>query len=500
MIAILFFLHNPFYICVRNILTITTLTLTSTIKAILMRHLRYYLFFPLFVFLFACNKEVSLPLTDVRAQIDATDSLCPQLPKDLLNLSAEDAKTVATLFVRKNPSTKTNGVRIVKEVIPIYGEDSDILMYAINFTDGYIIISATTNYYPILAIIDHGSFSITANSGQELLLNEIKAEVAQSKITPIKDAGLFWEDYRSTSSIQGPTTKSATEYYSMLNSYLGEWLNDGGNVYYLKQKPDNMPDEMYEAFCEEARIEMPWDYPYMDYAIITEKYCTVTTSYGPLLQTFWDQHGNGDGTGINYNSAVPNNMDLGCVTVAVGQIMRCFEYPPQAYNWNIMPNRTSNAELSSFLATLRTQLKVDNNGASSIQKAKKTLQDYGYSVRLQKHEATDVCTSLSHNRPVYMRGEDPNKDTGHAWVCDGYLSSYNYYEYHLFLVRKINGELKDFIDWMTDRVYFWGPSFFHMNWGWGGSHNGYYLDNKIQVKPGKYTDNRKDLIITTPLN
>ncbi|MBR4775667.1 MAG: C10 family peptidase [Bacteroidales bacterium] len=441
-------------------------------------------------FLSNCNKDTYSSHEDVEKQ-DLSEKSVEKLPYDLQTLSIDDARTVAKLFVDGELPTKSEIQKTIKSVIPVYGEDEDVLMYAVNYSDGFILVSATTNYYPILAVVDHGEFSILPNSGQELIVDEIKDAIAYSKDRPIKDAKKVWRHYMDSPSLEMSATKVGIEYYILLDDYLMDWYDDGRTVYVLRDQPDNMPDDMYEYFCESASLDMPCDYPYMDYAIITEKHYSVESTLGPYLQTKWDQSGNGDGTGIAYNSAVPGNLYLGCVTVAVGQIMRYFEYPSSAYNWSAMPNTTSNTVLSSFLATLRTELNVDIGGGSTYHNAKNTLQNYGYSVVVENHSSTDVYTSLSNNRPVYMRGE--SNIEGHAWVCDGFYNSYGYDEYKLYILRIFNGQLHDFAEWESDRVYEFGPTMFHMNWGWGGYQDGYYVDSSVQG----YSGIRKDLLIST---
>lgn len=55
----------------------------------------------------------------------------------------------------------------------------------------------------------------------------------------------------------------------------------------------------------------------------------------------------------------------------------------------------------------------------------------------------------------------------------------------------------------SDTVYDSYPFFFHMNWGWGGSKNGYFQDNNIYISNfdgndyRNYNTNRKDLIINS---
>ena len=41
-------------------------------------------------------------------------------------------------------------------------------MYAVNYDDGYAIVSATKNYHPVLAVVDHGTYS---QSRKNLIIN-----------------------------------------------------------------------------------------------------------------------------------------------------------------------------------------------------------------------------------------------------------------------------------------------------------------------------------------
>ncbi len=62
-------------------------------------------------------------------------------------------------------------VRIKKP--PIKDASDRTLMYAVNYEDGYIIVSATKNYYPVLAEVDHGTYTgEKTGTGQDVLMNE----------------------------------------------------------------------------------------------------------------------------------------------------------------------------------------------------------------------------------------------------------------------------------------------------------------------------------------
>lgn len=76
-----------------------------------------------------------------------------------------------------------------------------------------------------------------------------------------------------------------------------------------------------------------------------------------------------------------------------------------------------------------------------------------------------VTGRLKYHLPVYTRGKNSNGE-GHAYIIDGYV------------------EQKKYIgDYAMER-----RSLFHINWGWGGKHNGWYLadllDCSKEIKEG----------------
>ncbi len=201
----------------------------------------------------------------------------------------------------------------------------------------------------------------------------------------------------------------------------------------------------------------------------------------PLLQTTWDQS-------WPYNSLCPSDAQgsgghtlAGCGATTMGQIMKYWQYPVHGigsnsyshptygmisanfadatYNYASMPNSlwfTANTAVSTLLFHCGVAVDMDygpNASGSSIsdirpafinhfgyESTAQTVYKYGYTAtawdNLMKNE-------LDHSRPIFYFGQDPSSG-GHAWACDGYQ----------------------------------GTNYFHMNWGWSGSYNGYfYLSN-----------------------
>jgi len=211
-------------------------------------------------------------------------------------------------------------------------------------------------------------------------------------------------------------------------------------------------------------------------------------SVTPLLLTEWNQT-------TYYNTSCPadpqgpdGHVLVGCVAVAIGQIMKFWNYPEsgtgsktsysyfnggygnftinfanQTYRWKNMPNSESmyNTDLEDFLfqAGVAVSMHWGPDASSSTTQALATALDnyFKYSSNLQYVQRSDYTDTqwlnlmkgeIDAKRPVAYAGS--GSSGGHEWNMDGYQS---------------------------DQL--------HMNWGWGGAYNGYFtIDN---LSPGGTT-------------
>ncbi|MBR2772041.1 MAG: C10 family peptidase [Bacteroidales bacterium] len=198
----------------------------------------------------------------------------------------------------------------------------------------------------------------------------------------------------------------------------------------------------------------------------------------PLLHSSWNQNRfyndlcpQDENAPSGYDGKVPN----GCVAIAMSQIMYYYRYPEsgagshtnytdygnfhvnfaqQHYNYDAMCDRLSfyNNEVAKLIFHCGTAINMvygsDGSGAYS--------QDVPEAMSSYFKYSTDSYHSSKHNysygawcnmlkaelealRPVYYSGY--SEEGGHAFICDGYNSD----------------------------------NYFHFNFGWGGSSNGYYI-------------------------
>ena len=303
----------------------------------------------------------------------------------------------------------------------------------------------------------------------------------------------LWSRYIA-SDAPSAATRTSSDYMTEYNNWYASQTYGDFRIMKLINCKNTLPGDIYSAYVAAAQSEDLWEgteYSWEHTAYVVERTTEKTTTVGPLLKTTWNQES-------------PYSADgklLGCVKIATGQIMKFFEYP-STFIWSNMPLSGATNDTRAFLARLKVELRVDDSGGATINDAERVLKSYGYSVEKKDHDGNSVFSHiLKYRTPVYARGVDTSKNEGHAWVMDGIKYSERYITYTLF--RLTDTAYPDFkydeaenADSFTE--YSFLSSNFHMNWGWGGSSNGWFYDNLIAVGSGNFNDSRKELYIHKP--
>ena len=275
--------------------------------------------------------------------------------------------------------------------------------------------------------------------------------------------------------------------------YIINFENNGGFAVVSADKRDNVsvyiasPDGSFDEnnnACQEllfavknyqkASISSYASNPDKGDATYTET-TTVEENYGPLLSTCWWQKG-------VFNRELKNiygenvNSPMGCVPVAIGQIINYYQYPDKIreeyIDWDLI-SQVSGREIYSTPATnaasrllyiigLGLGIDYPNESGASYDDAVGEFRKLGYTFATKKgYNATIVKKQISQGNPVYMRGQ--NDDGGHAWVADGFMkikTEYRVYDENGNLVE--NTVLNDY---NYDNIY----DYIHLNLGWGES-------------------------------
>lgn len=204
----------------------------------------------------------------------------------------------------------------------------------------------------------------------------------------------------------------------------------------------------------------------------------------PLLHSNWNQ-GKYYNTDCPEDNAGPDDHALtGCVATALGQLMNYFRYPEhgtgyysytdptygflemnfaeQFYNWDAMGADLDsyNPDVANLLSNIGISVDMqygpDGSGMNNHKGAYTLRTFFGYSdtCRYYFRDSLDenfdwpgmLINHLDQNIPLYYAGwGDTIFQMGHAFIVDGYQDS----------------------------------TFFHFNWGWGGSSDGYFNINSL---------------------
>lgn len=240
------------------------------------------------------------------------------------------------------------------------------------------------------------------------------------------------------------------------------------------------------------------------------------SAVSPLVTAHWGQ-------GCYYNNLCPTDASasnscghtlVGCVAIAMGQIMHYWGYPttgngshtytpldqttyqpsgyPQqtanfgatTYQWNNMPNAlygSSSTTQINAVATLvwhcgvsvEMMYGVNGSGAFSVDVPAAMQNYFSYASDMQyvyKQNYSDtqwlnlIKGSLNLNRPVYYSGSDTEGLGGHAFICDGYNNN----------------------------------DFLHFNWGWYGNWDDYYAVGALNASGYQFNNNNAAIINIHP--
>lgn len=446
-------------------------------------------------------------------------------------VTSQDATEVASAFWADiNSATRAKVDNPEYELSTIYS-GNEPQMYVFNFKNGgFVVVSATKDYYPILAYSEDGTFPVgEEKSGLKVWLNETKQAIFNSaqQESSVKGAiRMMWNQYelqdqtminenaRATNSSASLALLQRLEYYYRMTSGSGGWtfvpLSQAANAF----AQYGLSVE-YQYLCNRAQ----YNNSALDETLIGWRVDRVGDTYGPLLNTAWHQD-------YPFNANLSN--DAGCGAIAVSQVMNYYKHPATftvggiTYNWNNIPNdpspNSNQAKLVEFVYNkIDSKKGVLDTGLGDFVYTTpgdlaSGLRSMGYNVTRQNHNYNNVISELSNNRPVIMLGNDDNlPDVGniaylgssHYWVCDGVNDIEYYFEYFTEWQPYGNGT-------MTPGWYsFESPNriesnynyrSFHMNWGWGDSethhYNGWFQGDSVDSGNGNYEHNREDFLIS----
>lgn len=439
----------------------------------------------LLAFLTSCN-QITVDRPDrFSAQIKAIDL---RIEPGMTPITADEAINVALLFNNQNKiETKGEVEKKVSDVYTVFSENREPSMYAVNFigNNGFIVVSASRKYYPILAMVEKGHFDdsfvycplggwIDEQNEQIAIAerDEIQEEIANS-------IRMMWSAFEKKDVAQWIETKSEAEAFALRQSSVAAWEQQGYTCYALMDQPSAMPSSVFTSWCQLAQGLANPDYNYMLFSVILEKYVESTSTIGPLIGSTWARE---NGYNVSYTDGNGNLRPWCSRTVAVGQIMRYHQRPyyPNGLNWNNMPLTSPTTTTSDFLYWLTG--KFGPTYQASGWDPTDAVVDYtlhnnlSYSTNLQSYVRDTVVSNVISEKPVYLSGNRTiNGNTVNmAWVCEGYKRVVGHFEYELKVLS-----MDEPLSYESGGTYvgttYSDTKYLYHNLGLGGNLNGWYI-------------------------
>lgn len=284
--------------------------------------------------------------------------------------------------------------------------------------------------------------------------------------------------------------------YSTENIYISDNRPPAFNMWMSKYERQII--HSYDSIVVASpQVDEEWN-KYLNFNASAISSKATITPVAPLLSTKWNQGKYYNGRCPEDNAGPGQRAYAGCVPTAMGQLMNYYRWPitgtgsytyldstygiqtanfaATTYDWDEMPVQLTTYD--SSLAILLYQLGVsvdlkygpDGSGmynhkaAYSLGTYFKYCPETQYMYRdttLHLNWKQEVLKHLNRKMPMYYAGwSDTIYVSGHAFVCDGYSDT----------------------------------TFFHFNWGWGGSYDNYF--NLDGLNPGGSDFNlRQELIV-----
>ncbi len=390
------------------------------------------------------------------------------------NMCNQDAYKVATIFL-SNKGTRAYS-KEVSNVTPYNDDQGKPLFFAVDFADnqGYVLVSATKKFFPIIAYSSHSSFESTKGLSKEWtegISKEIsKAKKSSNKINP------EWIKYATFYPNDSETRASSNNINKWKNEIISKYKGKTNNS--LVNNCDNYNSEFmtlggfeqHISSYDTQELEKLIDFERCDKLGFTKDdilcqvfYCENSTVYGPHLKTTWDQFS-------PYNGAIKNGA-LGCVTIALGQFMNYYRMPSNK-NWDAI-NKDSSTEQQLFLKEVGESVGIDYNTSDRGARtdiAIKSLKNYGYQIKSSRGIPNN---NVFYNDLVICRGTaKEDSEDGHMWVIDGINVKNSFIIVDVYLpfkqdfvfyeVKEEDNPYYPCISREFNRLIF---QYYHMNWG-----------------------------------
>lgn len=368
-------------------------------------------------------------------------------------IPVETAMKASKNFLSERMGVKNANNLQMTLVYTEYAENGEPVFYRFQVGEkGFMIVSATDLATPVLAYSLESNFK--AGTGADFYCNKYQKQISYVKAHPstaVKTADM-WKSYASDNFQLAPRTKGTPCVEPLVTT---TWTQE----------------KYYNSYCPVSSSQK-WDW---DSRVPVG--CVALTMSNLMYYYRYPNTGHG---AISY---IPKEYDDETGELLYTYPTESCNFGAQYYNYDAMTNDLSeyDGELAKMIHQLGVSVRMgygaDGSGTQSAY-AIDALQTYfDYNSNAQHKAITDVVTSssLAHewvelatneldgHRPIFFSGRNA-QDGGHAWIVDGYTT----------------------ITTPTSDSTSTSATYFHVNWGWAGYCNGYYLITNQNTATGNF--------------
>lgn len=452
---------------------------------------------------FSCQKEpVDKEILDTKSAVGSV----AEEAKDAFFVSEAMASAyIKEVFKEKNITS-----------LKVISSERDPLMYVVNFEQGWKIVSADKRMPPVLAFSGSGQFDEAweDNPGTKAWVNSAKRAITKVKTDEAANTNTVLWDMKSAVAVKD-NERIAASPYRKFSEIL--WTKIA-----LEETTTETQSNLLGPYTETTWGQgSPWnnifpiDYYAQTYFGETIRYATGCVSVA-LSQLFYYYHfkvGQPSGlyTLLEVGSQTPadtigvlHSITGGTVYVrGVKLNLNRDNYEDPTSRWSQMAKSKTSGGNTSYVSDLMLDAGCRANTSYSglvgsgalLQDAYNAFTHFGLQASMGPFQKDIVLNNLIMEQPVFVGGYDFS-GAGHAWVLDGYYKSTvakkTKYKWVLgyssqegigvpatadeaVSAAEMMGMDKPEDPMWTEENVYKSYDYYHMNWGWDGERDGFFL-------------------------
>lgn len=337
------------------------------------------------------------------------------------------------------PAKQQSGLRAA-------GNESDYYIFNVGTGDGFIIVAGEDRVRPVLGYSAEGEVDMekmpeNMKAWLEMYQEEISWAVSQNVATP-QEVQSEWKAYLNGSQLRMGDKVSLSKPTAL-------WDQDAP---YNGMTPEMSSGEHGVTGCVATAMAIVMKYyEYPTKAIIPSNTNTITITENQAIPTSTPGK-----YSVKTISETPQDIFIEYDEYDWANML--LEYEPGLDDYGLQGNAVAklmrdcgaNVEMNYSITVFPEGINPQYSSGAVTAKAATALKEvFGYSQSVRYEERLNyrwedwkrmINTEINEDRPVILNGTEP-EGGGHAFICDGYT---------------------------TDGTY-------HINWGWGGYMNGYFL-------------------------